>query len=103
MEMKGMSFYDGGPGDGKGKKKKKKGKNSSQPVFMQSNDVKGSCEAGNLRAKKTKVCKTDPFNPKAKKLKGRTVGSAKQRAREEKRAARKNSKTSDVYGNPRFL
>ena len=125
MEMKGMSFYDVGPVDGKGKKKKEDKKEERQirranrkaeralNPFNQppknskgkfDDGLSGSCEAGNFVACKTEVNKAPKFNPNKGRISNRRkVGSAKQRAREEKRAERKNGKTSDVYGNPRFL
>jgi hypothetical protein len=102
-----------GPGDKKKKRKarraaRKNNGSSSTPVFATSNDgVKGSCEDGNLRSCKTKSSVTPKFNPKKKRLKGRTVGSAAQREREEKKAARKKSREAKnkntPYSSPRFL
>lgn len=104
----------------KAARKAKKGSNgsdSSMPVFAQTSGTTGSCESGNLKAKKSTICKTKAFNANKKKLKGRTVGSAKKRKRAELKAATgktaagraianiasKFKRHNTDYGNPRFL
>lgn len=98
--------YDGGPGDDKKKKRRRSKKKGDTPVFAQSNDVVGSCEDGNLKAKKTKVCKANPFNANKKSGLLNTVGSKRKRDREERKENRRRIKAArknPIYGNPRLL
>lgn len=82
---------------------------SSTSIYQTSNDgLKGSCEAGNLKACKTKVKKTPGFNPNKKRLaKSKIVGSAKQREREARKEEKKKIKAAKgkttPYSSPRFL
>lgn len=84
--------------DGDPEKKRKKKKDSSVGVIDTSNDgIKGSCEAGNLRACKSKAAKVKPFSHKKKRLKGRLVKS------KEEKNEQPIENSSGRHANPRFL
>ena len=78
-------------GDPEKRKKGKKGSNAEGT----DKGVKGSCEAGNLRACKTEVKKTPKFNPNKKRIsKGRLVGAKaiNKRKRQEERQKKKEQR-----------
>jgi len=79
----------------------------------QKRNVKGSCETGNLRAKKSTVAKMPKFNPNKKRSGAKTTGDPQKRKRlaaeiaalEKKRLKKKKKKSGRElpYSNPRFL
>lgn len=90
-------YADGDPEKGKKKKRqrgRKKG-SSADNTNTSDNGVKGSCEAGDLRACKTEVKKTPKFNPNKKRIsKGRLVGAKaiKKAKRQEERQNKKEQR-----------
>ena len=98
-------MYNGDPEKKKGKKKKSssaKGLGLSDDVAFiaqSANDgVKGSCEAGDLRAKKSKVCKTKKFNPNKRKVSKKRLVKVKK-----KKPEPRPQNSSGKVANPRFL
>ena len=70
------------------KKRRRRGRSSTEglglsgaAIISQSanSDVKGSCETGDLRAKKSKPCKTKAFNPNKRRVSKRRLVMVKKK------------------------